>query len=88
MQFIVFLVKSDVQNFLNFLWILRVDNGLFRNFSFIALDPLVGLMFWSDWSEQRPHIGRSWMDGSNITIIIESKLGWPNAIGKKYAYKK
>ena len=63
------------------------SNYLFRNFSFIALDPLVGLMFWSDWSEQRPHIGRSWMDGSNITIIIESKLGWPNAIGKNMPTK-
>ena len=41
----------------------------------IALDPSAGLMFWSDWSEQKPHIGRSWMDGSHIEIIIESKLG-------------
>lgn len=45
----------------------------------IALDPLSGFMFWSDWGE-RPHIGRAFMDGTNISILIESNLGWPNAL--------
>ena len=42
-----------------------------------------GLMFWSDWGE-RPHIGKAYMDGTNVSIIIESKLGWPNALAIDY----
>ena len=42
-----------------------------------------GLMFWSDWGE-RPHIGKASMDGTNVSIIIESKLGWPNALAIDY----
>ena len=41
-------------------------------------------MFWSDWGE-RPHIGKAFMDGTNVSIIIESKLGWPNALAIDYA---
>ena len=49
----------------------------------IAVDPNYGLMFWSDWGE-KPHIGRAAMDGSNVSIIIESDLGWPNALALDY----
>ena len=49
----------------------------------IAVDPHYGFMFWSDWGE-RPHIGRASMDGSNVTLIIESDLGWPNALALDY----
>lgn len=45
----------------------------------LALDPLEGYLYWSDWGD-KPHIGRSYLDGSNPTILISENLGWPNAI--------
>ena len=53
----------------------------------IAVDPLDGYMFWSDWGSH-PHIGRSGMDGSNQTVIIEGGLGWPNAIALAFETKE
>ena len=64
-----------------------IDQGLAEPRA-IALDPSAGLMFWSDWSEQRPHIGRAWMDGNEVKIIIESKLGWPNALAIDYTTRE
>ena len=44
-------------------------------------------MFWSDWGE-RPHIGKASMDGTNVSIIIESNLGWPNALAIDYVNRE
>ena len=63
-----------------------ISNGLSEPRA-IAVDPLGGYMFWSDWGN-RPHIGRAGMDGSNQTIIIEEGLGWPNAIAIEFATKE
>lgn len=45
----------------------------------IVVNPLEGILFWSDWGE-RPYIGRASMDGSDQRIILEESLGWPNAL--------
>ena len=45
----------------------------------MAVDPLHGYLYWSDWGD-KPHIGRSYLDGTNIETIIEQGLGWPNAL--------
>ena len=45
----------------------------------LAVDPLEGYLYWSDWGD-KPHIGRSHLDGTNPTVIISKNLGWPNAI--------
>nr|XP_022909737.1 low-density lipoprotein receptor-related protein 1 isoform X1 [Onthophagus taurus] len=49
----------------------------------IALNPLKGFMYWSDWGDN-VHIGKADMDGSNATILIEKNLGWPNALTIDY----
>ena len=35
----------------------------------LAVDPQGGLLFWSDWGD-RPHIGRSFMDGKHSIVSI------------------
>ena len=53
----------------------------------LAVDPFEGHMYWSDWGD-KPHIGRSGMDGSNPEVIIDKELGWPNAIAIAYDTKE
>jgi low-density lipoprotein receptor-related protein 1 (alpha-2-macroglobulin receptor) len=49
----------------------------------IALDPLRGYMYWTDWGTHA-HIGKAGMDGSEPRIIVNSSLGWPNALTISY----
>lgn len=44
-------------------------------------------MYWSDWGD-KPHIGRAGMDGSNPHVIINSSLGWPNALSISHESKE
>ena len=59
----------------------------------IALDPKVGLLFWTDWDRQFPRIERSAMSGENRSVIINvtsasvagmQGSGWPNGIVVDY----
>ena len=34
----------------------------------IAVHPLHGFLFYSDWNDENPHIGRTDMDGSNKMV--------------------
>ena len=43
----------------------------------------VRYLFWSDWGFT-PSIGRAGMDGSMRTVIINTRLGWPNALTVDY----
>ena len=50
-----------------------------------------GLLFYSDWADKAACIGRSRLDGSEHTVIIdvtEGKkrrvLGWPNGLAMDY----
>ena len=49
----------------------------------ITLDPRVGYMFITDWGRS-PKVLRARMDGSNVTLIVRDKLGWPNSITIDY----
>lgn len=40
-------------------------------------------MYWTDWGN-RPYIAKAGMDGSDVRIIINDTLGWPNAITISY----
>ena len=43
----------------------------------IALDPVNGWMYWSDWGKEAK-IERAWMDGSHREAIITEDITWPN----------
>nr|XP_036674490.1 very low-density lipoprotein receptor isoform X4 [Drosophila suzukii] len=45
----------------------------------IALDPIEGWMYWSDWGAS-PRIERAGMDGSHRTTIISYDVKWPNGV--------
>lgn len=49
----------------------------------IVLNPLEGILFWTDWGE-KPYIGRASMDGTDDRIILDESLGWPNALTIDY----
>ncbi|CAH2276476.1 low-density lipo receptor-related 6 isoform X1 [Pelobates cultripes] len=49
----------------------------------IALDPIRGYMYWTDWGEM-PKIERAGMDGSLRSVIIDSDIYWPNGLTLDY----
>ncbi|BET01296.1 Low-density lipoprotein receptor repeat class B [Nesidiocoris tenuis] len=47
----------------------------------IALHPVKGYMFWTDWDKENPTVNRANMDGSDIRILAKSpRVHWPNGI--------
>lgn len=46
----------------------------------IVLVPQRGEMYWSDWSDQRPMIGRSAMDGRDAIAFVTENLKWPSGV--------
>jgi len=63
----------------------------------IALDPRVGLLFWTDWDRQFPRIERSTMSGDQRTVIVNvtsasasgmQESGWPNGIVVDYELQR
>ena len=67
--------------------LLNSDIHLLQEPRALAVDPMEGRLYWSDWGD-RPHIGRSGLDGSNPEVIIEKELGWPNALAIAYDTKE
>ncbi|XP_060065626.1 low-density lipoprotein receptor-related protein 1-like [Ylistrum balloti] len=49
--------------------------------------PAKGFMFYTDWGE-KPHISRSYLDGSVTQKIITQDLAWPNALTIDYITEK
>ncbi|XP_070514346.1 very low-density lipoprotein receptor isoform X1 [Cardiocondyla obscurior] len=45
----------------------------------IALNPLEGWMFWTDWSDEA-RIERAGMDGTHRSVIVDSDVKWPNGL--------
>uniref|UniRef100_A0A1A9WV83 EGF-like calcium-binding domain-containing protein n=1 Tax=Glossina brevipalpis TaxID=37001 RepID=A0A1A9WV83_9MUSC len=45
----------------------------------IALDPIEGWMYWSDWGAS-PRIERAGMDGTHRLTIVNYDVKWPNGI--------
>ncbi|XKL63596.1 hypothetical protein PGB90_005960 [Kerria lacca] len=55
----------------------------------MILDPTAGAywLFWTDWGEN-PRIERAGMDGSNRSVIIHTKIYWPNGLTLDIANKR
>ncbi|XP_071956512.1 low-density lipoprotein receptor-related protein 6-like [Antedon mediterranea] len=49
----------------------------------IALDPVNGYMYWTDWGEL-PKIERAGMDGTKRSVVIEENIHWPNGLTIDY----
>lgn len=45
----------------------------------IALDPLDGWMFWTDWGST-PRIERAGMDGTHRQTVVSFDVKWPNGL--------
>ncbi|XP_053679237.1 low-density lipoprotein receptor-related protein 1 [Anopheles nili] len=56
----------------------------------IALDPMEGVLFWTDWEEGSPRLERCTMAGENRTVIkyVGSDGGWPNGIALDYILRR
>jgi hypothetical protein len=47
----------------------------------VVVHPKQGLLFYSDWHEDKPHIGRANMDGSEQKVLFGSPIvQWPNGL--------
>lgn len=47
----------------------------------IVVHPMVGYLFWTDWSFNTPSISRANLDGSNRKVLFSKKdVVWPNGI--------
>ena len=49
----------------------------------IAVYPPEGLLAYSNWANQdvqHPHIGLSGMDGSDLKILVNTSIKWPNGL--------
>ena len=51
----------------------------------IVVHPLHGYLFYSDWNEIEPHIGRADMDGQNaVKLFSKPVVQWPNGLTIDY----
>jgi hypothetical protein len=51
----------------------------------LAVHPIHGYLFYSDWNEKEPHIGRANMDGSGrIKLFTKPHVQWPNGLSIDY----
>ncbi|KAG8190914.1 hypothetical protein JTE90_014395 [Oedothorax gibbosus] len=47
----------------------------------IAVHPLKGYLFIADWSQTKPAISRSYLDGSHYEVLFDSSVvTWPNGV--------
>ncbi|XP_014344907.1 low-density lipoprotein receptor-related protein 2a [Latimeria chalumnae] len=59
----------------------------FENPRAIVLHPKFGYTFWTDWG-YKAYIGRVGMDGNNKTVVITTKIEWPNGLTIDYTNDK
>ena len=52
-----------------------LDSRYLSRPNYLAIDPLVGYLFYSDWGQ--PHIGRLNLDGSHFVKIISTYIAGP-----------
>ena len=51
----------------------------------LAVHPLEGYLFYSDWNEKQPLIGRANMDGSDPKQLFTAPtVRWPNGLSIDY----
>lgn len=53
----------------------------------VQVFPAKGLLFFSDWGST-PHISRMNMDGTDLRVIINESISWPNALTIDYVTEK
>lgn len=47
----------------------------------ITLHPMAGYLFWTDWSREKPLVGRANLDGSEVKQLFTApQVFWPNGI--------
>uniref|UniRef100_A0A8C4T9C2 Low-density lipoprotein receptor-related protein 2 n=1 Tax=Erpetoichthys calabaricus TaxID=27687 RepID=A0A8C4T9C2_ERPCA len=59
----------------------------FENPRGVVVHPKYGFVFWTDWG-YKAFIGRVGMDGTNKTVIISTKIEWPNGVTIDYTNDK
>lgn len=58
-----------------------VEAGTRAHLRGIAVTPVHGYMFWSDWSTYSPSISRANLDGSNVKVLRgKPMVYWPNGL--------
>lgn len=51
----------------------------------IVVHPLEGYLYWTDWSQTKPSISRSNLDGTDIQVLFtKPQIVWPNGITIDY----
>ena len=55
----------------------------------IVLDPIVGMLFWTDWDSQNPRIESCSLSGAGRRVIFDvgknvTEGGWPNGLTLDY----
>ena len=47
----------------------------------VVVHPKQGLLFYTDWDESRPHVGRANMDGTDPSVLFDAPVvQWPNGL--------
>ncbi len=51
----------------------------------LAVHPLHGYLFYTDWNDKRPHVGRANLDGSGRQeLFVSPVVQWPNGLSIDY----
>jgi len=62
-----------------------------RFFNSVTFCCIVRLIFWTEWLRshtQTARIGRALGDGSNVTYIRTTQLGWPNGLAVDIRFRR
>ena len=46
-----------------------------------------GWIYWSDWGDDRPRIGKALQDGTQRTVLIDQDIKWPNGLSLSDDYQ-
>ncbi|KAK4886327.1 hypothetical protein RN001_002598 [Aquatica leii] len=62
-----------------------LDSKSLRKPRGIAVHPVAGYLFWTDWASENPSVSRSNLDGTDIKQLFNKKdVEWPNGITIDY----
>lgn len=62
-----------------------LDSKILKKPRGIAVHPVAGYMFWTDWSAENPSVNRANLDGNNsLTLFGKDRVEWPNGITVDY----
>lgn len=73
-------IRTDI-SYSNRMRITILNNGTLDKPRGIALHPVAGYLYWTDWSKLKPHVGRANLNGSGVQYLFTSPdVHWPNGI--------